>query len=378
MTRSLFPDSAGPGVTVLEYIQAHLDPSGCGLIPEAGDLPGTAREGEIRWMPGAADGVGTHHSGRGRPDAVVDEIVKLMGRVISGRSGPPAFGALYERLRAASALSYIDDLISAVARSALPRSGIHEIARRIAVTGRHPEPVKAGIALLGISGGQEDADLLLTLGRHEELTLYCAVALANSSPDPESALWSLAKSVDGWGRIQSVERLKKTERDDIQDWLVRYGFRNKIMNEYLVYTAATTGKLLDRLRRPDSDQDLLRAARDIVCALITAARPRISTTTRTPRSCSACSSPSWQPAPSPWRISTASTTSSGSSAMATTGISGTSEADSPAAAGRARGMRAHPVRTGVVRASRSGPGRGRPPCVLGGRPCGSIPRPRYL
>jgi len=92
MTRQLFSDSPGPGITVLEYVQAHLDPSGCGLIPEAGDLPGTAREGELRWMPGAADVVGTHHSGRGRPDAAADEIVKLMGQVITGRFGPPAFG----------------------------------------------------------------------------------------------------------------------------------------------------------------------------------------------------------------------------------------------------------------------------------------------
>jgi len=136
------------------------------------------------------------------------------------------------------------------------------------MTGRHPEPVKAGIALLGISGGQEDADLLLTLGRHEELTLYCAVALANSSPDPETALWSLARSVDGWGRIQTVERLKETGRDDIQDWLVRDGFRNQVMDEYLAWVAATTGKLLDRLRGPDPDHDLVRAARDIATALI--------------------------------------------------------------------------------------------------------------
>jgi hypothetical protein len=130
-----------------------------------------------------------------------------------------------------SALTYIDDLIGAVARSALPRSGVHEIGWRLATTGRHPEPVKAGIALLGISGSQEDAGILLTLGRHEELTLCCAVALTGSSQDPESALWSLARSVDGWGRIQTVERLKKTERDDIQDWLVRDGFRNQVMDE---------------------------------------------------------------------------------------------------------------------------------------------------
>ena len=197
-----------------------------------------------------------------------DELVKLMGQVIGRRFSPTKFGALYEKIRQTSVLSYIDDLLPAVARSALPHPGVHEIGWRLAATGRHPEPVKAGIALLGISGGQEDTDLLLTLGRHEELTLFCAVALANSSPDAESALWSLARSVNGWGRIQAVERLKDTGRPDIQDWLVRDGFRNKVMNEYLAYIAATTGRLLDRLREPSPDDELIRAASDIVSDLL--------------------------------------------------------------------------------------------------------------
>jgi hypothetical protein len=269
MKRELSADAPGPGVTVLEHVRANLDPSGCGMISDADDLPGAVHEGEIRWVPGAFDGVAAHHYGRGQPAVSVDEVVALMGQVIGGGFSPPMFGALYEQLCLTSALTYVDDLIGAVDRSALPRSGIHETGRRLATTGRHPEPVKTGIALLGISGSQEDAGLLLLLGRHEELTLYCAVALANSAEDPESALWSLAKSVNGWGRIETVERLKETERDDIQDWLVRSGFRNKIMDEYLAYIAATTGRLLDRLRRPDPDHDLVRAARDIVSALIT-------------------------------------------------------------------------------------------------------------
>jgi hypothetical protein len=268
MKRELSPDGPSPGVTVLEFVRANLDPSGCGMLPDARDLPGTVHEGELRWAPGALDGVGVHLGGGEQPDVSVDEIVKLMGQVIGGGFSPPVFGALYEQLRLASALTCVDDLVGAVGRSALPRSGVHEIGWRLAVTGRHPDPVKAGIALLGISGSQEDTDLLLTLGRHEELTLYSAVALANSSPDPESALWSLAQSVNGWGRIQTVERLKETERDDIQDWLVRSGFRNQVMNEYLACIAATTGRLLDRLSRPGPDDDLVRAAQDIVTALI--------------------------------------------------------------------------------------------------------------
>jgi len=128
--------------------------------------------------------------------------------------------------------------------------------------------VKAGIALLGVCGSGQDRELLLTLGRHEEFTLFCAVAIGNCQPDPDRVLWSLARSVEGWGRIYAVERLQGTGDEEIRDWIVRHGFRNRIMDEYLAWIAATTGRLADRLGRGEPDEELVAAAGEIISALI--------------------------------------------------------------------------------------------------------------
>jgi hypothetical protein len=79
-------------------------------------------------------------------------------------------------------------------------------------------------------------------------------------PNSERQLWELAKSVDGWGRIACVERLSKTTDPEIRDWILRTGYRNSIMTEYLAYIAATTGGLVAALRGADVDRDLLTAA----------------------------------------------------------------------------------------------------------------------
>ena len=109
--------------------------------------------------------------------------------------------------------------------------------------------------------------MLRVLGRHEELTLYAAVALARQSDDPELELWRLAQGVDGWGRIQIVERLAGTERPEIKDVAPARGFRNSVMDEYTAYTAATTGDLVAALEGP-VDDELLAGAVGILRALL--------------------------------------------------------------------------------------------------------------
>jgi hypothetical protein len=85
---------------------------------------------------------------------------------------------------------------------------------------------------------------------------------------PDTELWDLARAVDGWGRIQCVERLRHTEDPAIRAWILRDGFRNSIMHEYLAYIAATTGGLLEALRGDDVDRELLTAAGEILTALV--------------------------------------------------------------------------------------------------------------
>jgi hypothetical protein len=129
------------------------------------------------------------------------------------------------------------------------------------------EAVKLGLAMLGTVRGPDDRELLTALGVHDEFTLFSVVALANQAEDPELAVWNLAKRVDGWGRIHAVERLAKARRQEVRAWLLREGFRNAVMNEYLAYTCAMAGELHVALRVEPADAALLHGAAGIFVAL---------------------------------------------------------------------------------------------------------------
>lgn len=111
-------------------------------------------------------------------------------------------------------------------------------------------------------------EIYQTLGRHDEFTLYCALALGNSEQEPDDALWELARNVSGWGRIHVVERLAQTTHPAIKAWLLREGFRNDVMYEYLAGTCARAGGLLAALSEDQVDQELLTATGEILQALI--------------------------------------------------------------------------------------------------------------
>ena len=111
-----------------------------------------------------------------------------------------------------------------------------------------------------------DRPTLEALGAHEEFTLFVAVALANLHAG-EHALWELAKRVDGWGRIQLVYRMTETKDPEIRAWMLRDGFRNSVMDEYLAYTCAVAGGLLEALAPDHIDDALFDGASDIIAAL---------------------------------------------------------------------------------------------------------------
>src|SRR5262249_43943208 len=118
------------------------------------------------------------------------------------------------------------------------------------------------------SGVSSDERLILEIGQFDEITLYSAVALTNLLPDPERAIWRLAQSVYAWGRVATVQRLARTEQAEIKAWLLRGGFRNTNINEYLSYIEATKGELLPALSVSQIDDELLLASADILSALI--------------------------------------------------------------------------------------------------------------
>jgi hypothetical protein len=213
------------------------------------------------------DGVGTHHFGVGSEDAAIDELIAALRAAAPDRKGARARRKVYAAARAGDAIRVVDPLLERLRAVGMPAEQLQGTARWLVSESRHREPVKLGIALLGLGHSADDRDILKVLGRHEEFTLFVAVALANTTPAPDRELYALARSVEAWGRVHLVERLKDTEDPEIREWIFRAGFRNAVMNEYLAYTAATTGELVRHLEEP-VDPEALDAACDIVSALL--------------------------------------------------------------------------------------------------------------
>lgn len=178
--------------------------------------------------------------------------------------------SLYRILLDEPLLAVADKFQAEAASRLLPDYGkkMAEVGRYFAVRADHREAVKFGILLLGVAGTREDTTQLETLALHDEFTLYAAMAIANLVDDRDDGLWSLAKRVRGWGRVQVVERLSGTTRPAIQAWMLREGFRNEVMDEYLACICAKTAKLHEALISPDVDSELLNGAAGIIRALL--------------------------------------------------------------------------------------------------------------
>jgi hypothetical protein len=257
--------------SIYDHISRHID-SETGRLPEAHQLlPDEDRRTsgmKFKWAPGALDGAFGHHWAPQQDANLIKQVSQYI-RDITIKNSRDAKISIYKILLQDDLLGFIDESLEIIAASVVhPTTNLHEFAHFLAKTAPDRGPVKFAIALLGIIRDPSDIALVSFLGCHEEFTLYSAVALSNMLENPEKELWALAQKVDGWGRIHLVERLASTSSPEIKAWLLREGYQNQIMYEYLAYSCAVGGDLRGALSGPDIDDGLLLAAGDLIKSLI--------------------------------------------------------------------------------------------------------------
>lgn len=257
--------------SIYDHLCLHIVSGQPGLVEAGYQLPDEERVNEdleLRWAAGALDGVMTHHTGGSDSEERVEKTIWLL---LTCCEEPTAINKyrLYQHIVEEHIVALIDAVITRLLNEPqLKHDRLYELAHSFATETTDRETVKFGIALLGLYQVEENSELFHILGRHDEFTLFCAVALTNVADDSEQALWELAQNVFGWGRIHIVERLAETENEEIRDWLLREGFRNSVLTEYLAYICANTGGLLPALHNSTQDRELLTAAGELIEALI--------------------------------------------------------------------------------------------------------------
>lgn len=220
----------------------------------------------IRFAPGAMDGIFGHHAVGGEGDVKAVDLLDLISKKDS-RKAKVEFYTLVKKNDISA--SNVDSIIEqASERGVKVTNNLIKWLEILAFKSPDRGAVKIGIALLGAAGVKNVLSNLISLGKHEEFTLYVCVAIIRLSDNAEHDLWSLAKSVNGWGRIHLVERLADTNDADIKSWIFLEGYRNSVMNEYLALIAAETGEMSRVLGEDKVTDDQLKASSNIITALI--------------------------------------------------------------------------------------------------------------
>lgn len=202
--------------------------------------------------------------------AIADALRNLVGR-----PDDETWRHLCELAAGEQVVRYADALGAELARLGdLTATRVAPHARRLVREARTREALKLGVLLLGLYGDTSDLEMLLTLGRHEEFTLFSALAVARLVPDPVALWWRMARGLQGWGKVHLVERicdvLEESEggHEEIRAWLLREGCENNVLPEYVACRCAIGGALHRALAERNPDEALLEGASVIIEALM--------------------------------------------------------------------------------------------------------------
>ena len=215
-------------------------------LPDHADLGDNASA----WVPGAYESLLMRSDYSIRRFALLNYLLARTVRKQALAPSPANQAKEEAKLRKTGALAVVDPLLSHLSRMNVPRAALRAEALRLACKTDKRELVKTGIALLGQFGDKSDADVLLTLGRHEEFTFFVAPALRAllGADGVNDALLPLADQVDGWGKTAILYELNySAEGSRAPEYLLRRGCRNRLGLALNANLCATKGQLAERL-----------------------------------------------------------------------------------------------------------------------------------
>ena len=247
-------------------------------LPDSGDLH--LRPGEA-WVPGAYEGTVLRTDARIKQHLVTDYHIALAVRKQMLRPSDAHYDTMFRLLAKNAAISIVDPLCSIctalkLVNSAEKKEALRQLSMDLISRSTKREPLKAGIALLGICGSPEDLVFLKPLGIHDEFTLYVAGTAARllQGKALNAYLRDLAENVHGWGKIAILYELEYSD-PEIRSWVVKFGCGNTVGLSYAANVCATKGKLDDILQAmlegaydPEESKQYFKGICDIFTGLL--------------------------------------------------------------------------------------------------------------
>ena len=217
-------------------------------------------ENELRFAPGAMEGIFGHHvAGAGEKTAFAEELKSYLWM------SPETAMELFENEKAGkfSTVSIRDSLMNEIVehKEDYDPNKVANLGYYFAQSGTKCETVKLGLTLLALfnfSQNEKVCYLLKNLGYCEEFTDYVIMSTYDwAEKERQDFYFELAKKLHGWGKIDVVEMLD-ADTEEKKEWILCHGCRNSILYSYLGYVCAEKCDLYVRLQKGYLTEEELR------------------------------------------------------------------------------------------------------------------------
>ncbi len=232
---------------IYEYIKMNTKD---GRLPEGFEIPWL----KDMWAPGAHDGVLLNHMVPPEPDPEREkkilEGLKLMAAEDNGDHIDEVFSVFEELDRGPGIVRLFDEIGKTlfIHQQELDLDKLLQFSDWLLCKGISLLAVKLGLTVLSGFAAPFVEEVMMEMGVYDEFTYYAARTLSRESwPKGNEELFALAKNVNGWGRIHSVEWLRP-ETQEIRDWLLFEGSDNTVIPQYssdICLQKAAAEQLLD-------------------------------------------------------------------------------------------------------------------------------------
>lgn len=175
--------------------------------------------------------------------------------------------ATYEKIKDEKVISYFQELIELFAQEEKDEQKAQQEAIWLLEHAAHREVVKFALIILGCTNCENIKERLQMLALHEEFTGVALFALKNGTRNANETIYQIAKSVNGWGKIEAIDFLEAST-EEIQHWLLTEGTINDVMNGYSSLACAVKGKLDIVLHEPEISKELYLGAGEIILGLL--------------------------------------------------------------------------------------------------------------
>lgn len=255
--------------SIYEQIQNAITQDG--LLPEDFKLPDETPDNQIKFAPGAMDGIIFYHMAAQSEKS--EEYLLLVNAIDAAAEGrrDEAVDLVYDFASKHHVLGFIDMFQEYVQENQdkLSVKNVINFAVDLILEGTKVEAVKFGMSLLeliDLEGQDQIKDLIRLLALSDEFTLYAAF-LMRGWENPNKELFDILQKVKGWGRVHLV-RMIEVDSEEIEEWLVRNGVHNDVVPAYSGIDCYRKVHYLERIQNPILDLEDYRGLADILDAML--------------------------------------------------------------------------------------------------------------